>query len=731
MILISVEKILLRLGLYGVLLLGVIIPVSGVALIYLFLPGWQLANTELHTYLEALGSFTALFLALLILFIRRHERGLSHRIWIGSGLLAIGLFDGLEATTEPTSSIAWLRCGATLTGGLLFALSWLPERVSRSRAADLLPFVTTCVVGAFCVVAIGFPQLLPTSLEPEGYSDIAKGVNFLGGIFFLAAAVHFERRYRTGLEYEDFLFTSLALLFGISGVMYWFMRIWHADYWFWHLLRLVACIHILYYVFLVYLKTTTQLRELNESLEQRVLDRTEELTREIAERRLAEAEINRYNEELLTINRVVTACTSLRDIREILARVLDETMRIANLEEGSVCLLAPDGTPYLAAHHGGTHAAISHHGAGVEGCCFLSCSEEMKPIILRNRDEVLAYEGEQPTRWADIRFHAAFPLITAREKCVGVLCVFTTTGTKPTERSLRLLETITAPVALLIENARLYEETLNHAAALEKKVTQRTAELEVANRKLREIDRLKSMFIASMSHELRTPLNSVIGFSSILLDEWVGPLNPEQKENLATVLKAGKLLLALINDVIDVSKIEAGLIDINREEFDLSDVVAEAVANLEGEAREKGLELRVENLRRQIYADRRRVLQCLLNLLGNGIRYTEKGVISVRVITLADGCAEISVEDTGIGIRDEEQAKIFEPFIRLESPLRAKVAGTGLGLYLTRKLVTEVLAGELSFTSEYGKGSRFAMTIPANNAAGSKGAENEDPDSRR
>jgi len=272
-------------------------------------------------------------------------------------------------------------------------------------------------------------------------------------------------------------------------------------------------------------------------------------------------------------------------------------------------------------------------------------------------------------------------------------------------------------------------------------------ELEAANMRLKEIDRLKSQFIASMSHELRTPLNSVIGFSSILLNEWAGPLSDEQKDNLATVLRSGKHLLALINDVIDVSKIEAGTIDVHAEDFDLHDVVAEAAKLLEKDAKDKGIEFTVQNLHQPMHTDRRRLLQSVMNLVSNAVKFTERG--SVRVQTrLSAECGvrnaelkeakhperslppnaliggtdselnnnfdyiEIIVEDTGIGINKDDLPKLFHSFVRLDSPLRATVLGTGLGLYLTKKLVTEVLKGEITVASEEHEGSRFAIIVP-------------------
>jgi len=234
-----------------------------------------------------------------------------------------------------------------------------------------------------------------------------------------------------------------------------------------------------------------------------------------------------------------------------------------------------------------------------------------------------------------------------------------------------------------------------------------------ANDKLMEVDRLKSMFIASMSHELRTPLNSVIGFSSILLNEWVGPLNDEQKKNQASILRSGKHLLSLINDVIDVSKIEAGMIEVSREDFELDELLAEVEQIFAKEARDRKLSLSIQSLNLPMHTDRRRLLQCILNLVSNGIKYTEQGGVAVAVrLDEKQGTVAIAVTDTGIGIGGEDQAKLFQAFSRIQSHLSATVLGTGLGLYLTRKIAVDILHGHLTVTSELGNGSCFTMVIP-------------------
>jgi PAS domain S-box-containing protein len=248
----------------------------------------------------------------------------------------------------------------------------------------------------------------------------------------------------------------------------------------------------------------------------------------------------------------------------------------------------------------------------------------------------------------------------------------------------------------------------------------KTRELQQANAKLRELDRLKSMFIASMSHELRTPLNSIIGFSSIMLNEWTGPLTAEQKDNLAAVLRAGKHLLALISDVIDVSKIEAGILESTAEDFDVFDVVSEAAGAFTADVAKKGLAINVQAVHQSMHGDRRRLLQCLLNLASNAVKFTEKGAVSITAAPAGDSRnIEIEVSDTGIGISEEEGRRLFTPFVRLDSPLRTAVPGTGLGLYLTRKLTREVLEGEITFSSVPGEGSRFVLLVPL--AAGGRG----------
>ena len=338
-----------------------------------------------------------------------------------------------------------------------------------------------------------------------------------------------------------------------------------------------------------------------------------------------------------------------------------------------------------------------------------------------------------------------------------------------TEDRIELLNVLLAQAAISLDNARLFEERKRseeelerHRLHLEELVKERTKELEAktenlkrseqtliylledvneiradlekANEKLKELDRLKSMFIASMSHELRTPLNSIIGFTGLVLQGMAGEINEEQRDQLQRVYASAKHLLLLITDVIDISKIEVGEIEVFVEEFSLRDVLKEAVSSLRTQIDEKGLEVEVDvSPEIRLRTDSRRLLQCILNYLSNAVKFTERGSVRIRARRVqgsgvgvqgsekpAEGrpraatedFVEISVTDTGIGIKEEELPKLFNSFVRLDSHLKIITPGTGLGLYLTKKLATEVLGGYVYAESRYGEGSTFVLRIP-------------------
>ena len=255
-------------------------------------------------------------------------------------------------------------------------------------------------------------------------------------------------------------------------------------------------------------------------------------------------------------------------------------------------------------------------------------------------------------------------------------------------------------------------DLIAHRDHLEELVGQRTAELEIAKERAEAADRLKSAFLATMSHELRTPLNSIIGFTGIILQGIVGSLNDEQKKQLNMVRGSAQHLLSLINDVLDISKIEAGQLQIVREPFDLRSVVEQTVASARPLAVRKGLELTctVSAEVETITGDRRRVEQVLLNLISNAVKFTEKG--SVKIACGPEGDAiTISVMDTGIGIKTEDRKTLFQAFRQIDSGMTRKYDGTGLGLSISKRLV-ELMGGQIRVASVWGEGSTFSFSLP-------------------
>ncbi len=237
-------------------------------------------------------------------------------------------------------------------------------------------------------------------------------------------------------------------------------------------------------------------------------------------------------------------------------------------------------------------------------------------------------------------------------------------------------------------------------------------ELAAAKERAEAADHVKSAFLATMSHELRTPLNSIIGFTGMLLQDLAGPLNEEQRKQLSMVQKSGRHLLDLINDVLDISKIEAGELQVTSESLDLRSLVSEVAGSAIPMAEKKGLVLQttISSGVGTIISDRRRVGQILRNLISNAVKFTPSG--KVRVDCRVEGpWAIVAVTDTGIGIKQADLGKLFVPFQQIESGLTRNYDGTGLGLSISKRLVT-MLGGSIEVQSEPGRGSTFTLRLP-------------------
>ena len=284
---------------------------------------------------------------------------------------------------------------------------------------------------------------------------------------------------------------------------------------------------------------------------------------------------------------------------------------------------------------------------------------------------------------------------------IGAIAVWRQEVKPFTDKQIALLQTFADQAVIAIQNVRLFTE-----------LTASNRELELKSRELEVASQHKSEFLASMSHELRTPLNAIIGFSDVLLQGMFGEANEKQTEYLRDILASGQHLLSLINDILDLSKVEAGRMDLDLADFDLPTAIDDALLLMRERASRRSitLERHVDERVGEIHADQRKVKQVLLNLLSNAVKFTpEGGRIDVGA-SIADDVVEIGVTDTGMGIAPEDHDAVFEEF-RQVGRAEKKAEGTGLGLALCRKFV-ELHGGRISLTSEVGKGSTFTFTIP-------------------
>ena len=289
-------------------------------------------------------------------------------------------------------------------------------------------------------------------------------------------------------------------------------------------------------------------------------------------------------------------------------------------------------------------------------------------------------------------------LLVPMKRDDDVLGVIAVNHSKPaafTEARIDLLKTFADQAVIAIENVRLFTE-----------LQDRTSQLQVANRH-------KDEFLANMSHELRTPLNAIIGFSEVMIEKMFGDINEKQEEYLNDILSSGRHLLSLINDILDLSKIEAGKMDLDLADFNFAAAIDNALTLVHERAARRGLVLTQEVDERigDVRGDERKIKQVLLNLLSNAIKFTpEGGRVQVRAVAKGD-VVEVSVTDTGVGIAPEDQETVFEEFRQVGTDVAKKHEGTGLGLALTRRFV-ELHGGNIWLESEVGVGSTFTFAIP-------------------
>jgi signal transduction histidine kinase len=410
-------------------------------------------------------------------------------------------------------------------------------------------------------------------------------------------------------------------------------------------------------------------------------------------------ELARSVEELKALGEVSRAVSATLDVETVLTTIVNRAVELSATDGGAIYEFDEIAHEFeLRATHGMTPdliEAVRDARVRVEEASAVgrACTSR-QPVPVRD------IRDEPPYPVRDVMLRAGFlsllvvPLVR-QDRVVGLLVVRRRAPGEFPEATANLLQTFAAQSVLAIQNARLFRE-----------IADKSRQLEAASRH-------KSEFLANMSHELRTPLNAILGFSEVLAERMFGEVNEKQAEYLQDILSSGRHLLSLINDILDLSKVEAGRLELELGRFHLPTALDNALTLVRERATRHGITLTptVDKRVGDIVADERKVKQILLNLLSNAVKFTPEGGRVSLTATVAEGVITIEVSDTGIGIAPEDQAAIFEEFRQVGREDARKQEGTGLGLTLAKKFV-ELHDGRIWVRSQVGQGSTFSFTLP-------------------
>jgi PAS domain S-box-containing protein len=434
------------------------------------------------------------------------------------------------------------------------------------------------------------------------------------------------------------------------------------------------------------------------------------IARDITARKRAEEQIQRQLKHLSALRMIDVAITSSFDLHVILDVVLQQVLLRLGVDASVVLLFNPHLQTIEYAASSGLRSDVLHHtrlklGEGYASQAVLARKTIHIPNLLETGSKLASILQLEHESFMD---YYSVPLI-AKGEVKGVLEIYQRSFISADREWLDFLEALAGQAAIAIDNAQLFENLQRSNAELERRVTERTAELERANK-------VKDEFLANMSHELRTPLTSILGFSESLLEQRLDPLSDRQQRSLKVIESSGGHLLALINDILDLSKIEAGKFDYYPQIIVVDELCRSSLAFIKEQAIKKSITVTYINeiSFSKIYADPRRLKQILINLLINAVKFTpENGSVTLQVDTdLEQDLIQLSVIDNGIGIAPEDLQRLFQPFVQVDSGLNRHQEGTGLGLALVQKL-TDLHGGSVEVESEVGKGSRFTINLAA------------------
>ena len=662
------------------------LPAFGGVVSHLFFPGELLISIPIHSVIEALGAFSALSLAALLLLIGKNRDEIMFSVWIASGLIGMGILDGVHSCVAPGTRFVWLHSIATLCGGLLFALSWLPKRITRSRIVSCLPAVVAFSASIAGLASFLFPALLPAMVNNGAFTSVAKSINVAGGLFFIAAAFNFIILNRTSTISDESMFVTFCIFSGFGGLLFPLSALWDVDWWFWHLLRLMAYFLAFRYIFLVYARGQRALKEHQDSLETLVQKRTIELQKAeetfrdlfdnandgmiVAEQDRNFSLVNKKISQMLGYTQAELTKLSIMDIHpeEEMPSVIDifEKQRRGEIESAIQPMKRKDGSVFYAEV---TAKPIQISGvAKMLGMFRDITGRKLAEDEIRNMMHTLETQHlELEAAYQELK-HAQSKLMQ-QEKMASV-----------GQLAAGIAHEINNPTGFIISNLRSLQKYADRVT---------------------EFIRIQSEALANLPSEDAETVEKQR--KSLKVDYIIDDLRNLVKESLDGADRIKKIVQDL-KSFSRVDEAELKMADIN--------IGIESTINIVwNELKYKATVKKEYGDIPQIRCNPGQLNQVFMNILVNAAHAIEKqGEIRIRTWQ-KDGGINVSIADTGSGIPKDKLSRIFEPFFTTKEVGK----GTGLGLSIAYDIVKKH-KGSIEVESEVGKGTIFTVKIPVTEA---------------
>lgn len=609
---------------------------------------WIWPHVPFHSAVEMAGAIIAIGVAWMLLSLERLQSGTSYNVWIASALIGMGILDGLHALVDEGQVFVWLHSTATMVGGLLFAMVWLPQ--SWQQRARWWPWTVLFSMLLLGVVSMRFHQHLPLMMDAGAFSPTATFLNVVGGVLLLAAAVRLVTTYRQTGNTDDLLFCLHCTLFGAAAIMFQESRLWDLPWWGWHFLRLMAYGVALWFV----VKTDARAAEMLR-LRAATQARLETLQENAEQLKLANAQLHR---EQFLVNSLVNTIPDAVFFKDRSGRIIRANQAMAD----DVGVNDPDeliGKTDQEMWAGGFHAE--------------TVSDERRIIEtgegLVNKEEMPIAKGGEP-RWVLV---TKMPLFNAEGDITGIF-----------------------GVARDITEIKLQElDRKKQAEALAKA----KEALERSNADLQQ-------FAYVASHDLQEPLRAVSGHCQLLENALADNTDDRIRMFLHHAIDGAKRMQQLISNLLEYSRVESrgqalAVVDVQH-------VVNEAIANLSVSIKDRSATVDVASMPR-VRGDRDQLVRLFQNLIGNAIKFCADKQPEVRITAVRESDRwTFSVRDNGIGLEKAYQERIFVIFQRLHA--RTEYPGTGLGLAICKRIV-ERHEGRIWVDSEPGAGSTFLFSL--------------------